>query len=87
MFPTHLIQILPPNGNGGSISNLTIKIHPKKFNYLRKELGTDKIFVVFEDERSVILAGLNGDSPKMVKVAKAWLYGNIKALVSVIPHR
>ena len=82
MYSLSLIQVVPPNGNGGSISNLTIKIHPKKFNYLRKELGTDKIFVVYEDERSVILAG---NSTRMVKVPKAWLFSDIKSLTSVIP--
>jgi len=86
MYSLPLIQVVPPNGNGGSISNLTIKIHPKKFNYLKKELGADKIFVVYEDERSVILAGINS-STRMVKVPKAWLYGNIKSLVSIVPHR
>ena len=86
MHSLPLIQILPPNGNGGS--NLTLRINPHKFNYLKKELGADKIFVVYEDERSVILAGFNGSSkPKMMKVAKAWLFSDIKALVSVIPHR
>jgi len=80
-----LIQVVPPNGNGGS--NLTLRINPHKFNYLKKELG-DKIFIVYEDERSVILAGFNGSSkPKIVKVPKAWLFSDIKALVSVIPHR
>jgi len=85
MHSLPLIQVVPPNGNGGS--NLIFKINTHKFSFLRKELGSDKIFIVYEDERSVILAGLNGGEPKMVKVSKAWLFSDIKALTSVIPPR
>lgn len=89
MFAPNLIQILPPNGNGGSnLNNLVLKINPQKYTWLKNELKADKLYIVYEDKRSVIIAGYNGSrNPKMIKVPKAWLFSDIKSLVSIIPHK
>jgi len=93
MILASLIQILPNSSNSIKIEFVggrkIIRIPARKYEALRSELEAEKIYIAYEDEKSVVLVGFNGnDEPKMMKVPRALIYGDVKALIrAVFPFR
>jgi len=85
-----LTLILPSPNNTVRITiageRRVLYVPRQKYEALRAELGARELYIAYEDGASVIIAGYakNGE-PRLMKMPRAQLYGDVRALLRFIP--